>query len=124
VVPLLLNVLRKPAPVAPDDPYAETLLKPLRTGLRSHRYDWFNPAVMLLPWGACLVSVINPSWQLATVLAVAYAQLLVATDTQRLYQHAAPIVCIAAATALPISFAFVAIMGLWAIWNPWGRAWA
>lgn len=76
---------------------------------------------MLLPWGACLLAILNPSWQLLAVLAFGYAQLLVATDTVRLYQQAAPVVCIAAATALPISVGFAAV-SVAAIWNPWGGA--
>jgi hypothetical protein len=122
MVPLCVNAMREPAAIDPLDRHAETLTHPLRTGLKYHRGVWLDPRVMLLPWGACLVAAINPSWQLAAVLVASYAQLFVATDTVRLYQQAAPIVCIAAATALPISFAFVAIVGAVALWNPWGRA--
>ena len=122
IVPLLERLISKPPPVAPNDPLAETLTHPIRSSMKWHRGQWLDPRVMLLPWGACLLAVANPSAQLAAVVAVAYAQLLVATDSVRLYQQAAPIVCIAAATALPFSLPIVAVVAAAHLTHPWRRA--
>jgi hypothetical protein len=44
----------------------------------------------------------RPSWQLGAVLVVAYGQCLVATDTVRLYQWAAPVMILQ--LALPVAW--------------------
>jgi hypothetical protein len=59
-------------------------------------------AAWVLPWGAALLGLAHPSWQLAAVLALAYGQCAVATDTVRLYQWAAPVLLAAAVTGLPL----------------------
>ena len=55
-------------------------------------HGWIIPAI-ILALGA-------PSIQLAATLTAGYAQLLVATDTVRLYQWSAPVVAIAATSAV------------------------
>jgi hypothetical protein len=53
---------------------------------------------LVVPWGACLAGACTV--QTGAALALGYAQCLVATDRVRLYQWAAPVVCVAAAGAL------------------------
>jgi hypothetical protein len=50
-------------------------------------------------------------------VAVGYAQLLVATDSTRLYQASAPVVCIAAALVIPPEWAVAVLVAHWL--NPW-----
>ena len=64
-------------------------------------YDIISQAMSgLMATPALVVALAAPSWQLAAVLALAYGQLLIATDTVRLYQWAAPTVAIAATSAV------------------------
>ncbi len=122
LIPVLERLTSTPGRDAPGRPDAEVLTNPVRSAMKWHRGKWLDPRVMLLPWGACLLAVVNPSAQLTAVIAVAYAQLLVATDSVRLYQQAAPIVCIAAATALPLSFPLVAAVAIIHLTHPWRAA--
>ncbi len=122
LIPVLERLTSTPGRDAPGRPDAEVLTNPVHSAMKWHRGKWLDPRVMLLPWGACLLAVANPSWQLCAVVAVAYAQLLVATDSVRLYQQAAPIVCIAAATALPLSLPLVAVVAIVHLTHPWRAA--
>jgi hypothetical protein len=73
--------------------------------LASRKYHAGIPrAHYVLPWGASLVALANVSPQLAAVVAVAYAQCLVATDTVRLYMWSWPVVVAAAVHAVPLSW--------------------
>lgn len=64
-----------------------------------YRAGW--PAlVYVLPWGACLVGLAHMSPQLAVTLALAYGQLVVATDCVRLTQWGFPVLAVAAAGAV------------------------
>lgn len=81
-----------------------------------HRGQWTSPKVMLLPWGGCLAALVHPNpWLVGTVV-VAYLQVLIATDTVRLYQWAAPVVA-AAAVLLPVPLLPVLVLAHW--FNPW-----
>lgn len=115
-LPALRRLLWKPGATASNDPLRETLEKPLATGLAWHRGKWRDPFVMLLPWGACLAALAEPGGWLA-VAAIGYGQLLVATDSVRLYQNAAPVVCIAAAFAIPQEWAVAVLVAHW--FHPW-----
>jgi len=76
---------------------------PIRTALEYHAGRWRDGWLMVAPWGVCLAALYAPDWRLAVVLVVAYAQLLVATDTVRLYQHAAALpMAVAAAQIIPV----------------------
>jgi hypothetical protein len=68
---------------------------PWASALESHRAAplWHLSA----PWGLALVGLASGGVQLFATLAVAYGQLMVATDRVRLYQSAAPALCVAAA---------------------------
>lgn len=117
LAPALRRLLVAPGAIEEKDPYRETLEHPLRTGLKAHAGQWRDPVRMALPWGVCLVvlAMPHPFWVAAVVLG--YAQLVVATDTVRLYQQAAPVVAIAAASMLPIEWAVPLVLAHWL--NPW-----
>lgn len=81
---------------------------PIRAGIAAHR-NWRNALIMVAPWQVTLIALYQPTWQVVVALAVAYAQLLVATDTVRLVQHAAgPVMAAAAVTHLPTDWLLVA----------------
>ena len=66
---------------------------------------------MVAPWGVCLAGLVGSDWRLWLVLAVAYAQLLIATDSVRLYQHAAgPVLAVAAAQVVPVAWLPLAVV--------------
>jgi hypothetical protein len=118
LTPLLRRALVRPAGIDPRDVLAPTLKQPLATGLEYHRGKWRDPLAMLTPWGVCLIVLAAPTPWLLLALAVGYAQLLVATDTVRLYQQAAPAVCVSAAFLIPEAWAVPALLAHW--FNPWG----
>lgn len=60
-----------------------------------------QPHVFILPWGACLLSVLAPTWQLAAAVGLGAAQLLVATDRSRLLQWGAPVVIVVTLSVVP-----------------------
>jgi hypothetical protein len=75
----------------------------LREVVRSafkYRANWPR-GIYLLPWGALIVAGAHISPQLGVTLALAYGQMVVATDAVRLYQWAWPVVAVAAAGAVP-----------------------
>ena len=77
----------------------------------------------IAPWGAAALAVAAPTAQLVVTLVVAYAQSLIASDRVRLYQWAAPVVCLQASEAL-VSLAPVAIAAVVMLhWcNPFAEA--
>lgn len=58
-------------------------------------------AVYVLPWGACLLAVLAPSWQLAAAVGLGYAQMAIATDRARIYMAGAPVVVVTTLAAVP-----------------------
>jgi hypothetical protein len=89
---------------------------PLRASWKFHKGHLLDGAKFLAPWGGAVAGFAHLDWQLAAVLAAAYGQVVVATDTVRLYQWAAPVMCVAAATAVPT--AWLPLLVLATIWNP------
>lgn len=80
--------------------------------------------IYALPWGACLLCVLAPSWQLAAALALGYGQMLIATDRARLYMAMAPVVVVSALSVLPPEWWVVAV--LVTVVNPasdWSAPW-
>ena len=103
--------------IDPRDSLSWTLAHPLQAGRKGHAGKWRDPLTMLLPWGACLVVVMAaPSLWLLAALVLAYSQLLVATDSVRLYQQAAPVVCVSAALMIPEVWAVPVVLAHW--FNP------
>lgn len=88
---------------AGDDPagFGHQLAHPLRSAWQAHRNVWLDPYLMVLPWGALLLGVLAPSPQLAVALAAGYGQLVIATDSVRLYQWAWPVLALATVAAVP-----------------------
>lgn len=104
IVPAVVRLLNRPEidPVTAQPTLREVHDRPVRTALAAHRMQWRNAYFMVAPWGATLAALYRPSWQTVAVLVVAYAQLLVATDTVRLLHSAAgPAVAFAAAKNIP-----------------------
>lgn len=81
-----------------------------RKALNSPNLPWWrNGWVLVAPWGVCLAGLYRPSWAVVTALAAAYAQLVVATDTNRLLHTAAgPALALAAAGNIPTPWLLVA----------------
>lgn len=114
---VVLALVRRPGPDVLDERNAEILAHPLRTGIAWHLGPWLDPAMMLWPWGGALVALGCGDWRVAVVAVVAYAQTLVATDTVRLYQWAAPVVCVAAVGLVPLVWLPALVAAT--VWNPW-----
>ncbi len=102
IVPAILASLRTPGPdPLQDKHHAWILAHPIQASKKyHHRYLIDLNPTLLTPWGGAIAALGAPSLQLLVTLAAGYAQLAVATDTVRLYQWAAPTVCIAATTAV------------------------
>lgn len=84
---------------------------PIRTAIEAHKGRWRDAWLMVAPWGVCLLALHDPSWPLAACLVLAYAQLLVATDSVRLFQTAAgPSVALAAAAVIPTAWLLPAVV--------------
>ena len=84
---------------------------PVRTAWLAHQGRWRDGWLMVAPWGVCLVALVGLDWRVAVVIVVAYAQLLVATDTVRLVQVAAgPAVAAAAANVIPVEWIVPALI--------------
>jgi hypothetical protein len=83
---------------------------PVRSALAAHADRWRDGWLMVAPWGVCLAGLVGADWRLILILAVAYAQLLVATDTVRLLHHAAgPAMAAAAAQFVPVEWLLLAV---------------
>lgn len=95
----------------------EMLAHPLRWGLRSHRGRWVDPFLMVAPWGPLVLGLAAMSPQLAVALGLAYGQLAIATDSQRLYVWAWPV--LAAATVAVVPAAWMPLVALAIVVNPW-----
>ncbi len=117
ISPLIRKAFCKAGSDVLDQANADILSHPFRAGREWHLKQLVErDKILFAPWGAALICLAIPSWQLAAVLIIAYAQLIVATDTVRLYQWAAPIVCISAVTVLPIQYSLLIILATW--FNP------
>jgi hypothetical protein len=119
LAPLVRRLISTPGP---DPMGEESLLRhPLRAGTLSHMDRWFDARSMIAPWGAGVLAVlatdqrIIPMVVITTVLA--YAQLLFATGTVRLYQWAAPPVVLAAVGVIPAGWAVAVLLAH--LLNPW-----
>lgn len=118
LIPVALHAINPPnrSDILGDE---ETLSHPFRTGLAYHKEKWFSIQWMLLPLGVCIAGLIHPSIPLLVMIAVAYAQLFVATDTVRLYSWCFPLLILSAVLIIPIEYAALAIALHWL--NPFGR---
>jgi hypothetical protein len=123
VAPVVAAVFARRGP----DPMgqADVLSNPFMASRLYHVGRWFDPKLMATPWGMCLLALASTDHRLLPALlvsvALAYGQVLVATDTVRLYQWAAPPVIAATTTVLPARWAIAALVVH--LLNPWaGKA--
>jgi hypothetical protein len=115
--PLIRLLAFRRGAIDPRDALGWTLAHPFKAGRKGHAGKWRDPRLMLMPWGACLVVLAAaPSLWLVLALLAGYSQLLVATDTVRLYQTAAPVVCISAAVLIPEAWILPVLLAHW--FNP------
>lgn len=115
VAPAARALLAKPGPDVLDAENAWILRHPIEASKKYHKGLWLS-GVMIAPWGGALVGLAALDWRLGACLAVAYAQLLIATDTVRLYQWAAPLLCVAACAAVPV--VWLPVLVVVTVWNP------
>ena len=93
------------------------LQHPFKASQKYHANLWSDPLTMVTPWGAMIVGLGGLDAQLTAALALGYCQLLLATDSVRLYQWAAPVLALACVHVLPPwALPFVA---LGVVFNPW-----
>jgi len=99
LLPVCVRHLQRSGPdPVPPGPATEALEHPVRVSWEHHRK---LPAwAYVLPWGVLLAALVDPSAAVLVPLGLAYLQLVVATDTVRLYQWAAPALAVAAAPVL------------------------
>lgn len=101
----------------------EALVHPIRTSWTKRRtlgvegmQTW--GVVYVLPWGMALLALTGPlSWPLLVGLALAYAQLIPATDSVRLYQWAAPMMIVSSVSM--VSWHTVLLVAILHLANPW-----
>lgn len=88
--------------------------------LRGER--WTDGFALLLCWGAGMAALLVTDWTLQelVIIAVAYGQMLVAHDTVRMAQWAAPVVLPRAVAVIPGPWRLAAVVVTW--FNPWARA--
>lgn len=120
IVPAIIALARRPAESTGIAEWDRITDHPFRTALEYHAGRWRDARLMILPWGLCLVGLYALDWRLAIILGIAYAQLLIATDSVRLYQHiAGPALAFAAASLIPDPWVPLALVGhLFWIWKP------
>lgn len=117
LIPVAIRWLQKQGPDVSVVENDQCIAHPWRTGYQWHAHRLLEPQLMILPWGGLLAALGAVDWQLAATVAVAYAQLAVATDTVRLYQWAAPVVALAAVNAVPAEW--LPLVAAFTVWNPW-----
>lgn len=112
LIPVAVRALfTKPGPDPLGEQFQRIADHPFRTALEHRQGRWRDAWLMVAPWGIGVLALVDPSPQVLIVLAVAYAQLLIATDTVRLLHHAAgPVVCAAAVVHVPSEWLLLAVV--------------
>ena len=117
LVPVAVRALQKAGGDVLDAENAWILAHPFAASRKYHRGLWLDWSVMVAPWGGLLAGLAGFDLRLGAALAVGYGQTLMATDTVRLYQWAAPVMALACTQVLPSwALPFVAVSVLF---NPW-----
>ena len=116
LIPVAVRALQRPGNDVLDYENAWILAHPIRASKKYHAGQWLDPRVMLLPWGGMLAGLAAFDLRLTTAIALGYGQLLVATDSVRLYQWAAPVVAWACVQALP--FWALPLVAVSVVFNP------
>jgi hypothetical protein len=110
-VPVVIALVRKPGPDPLGPKFQHIADHPITTALEHHRGRWRDAWLLVAPWGVTVAALYGADWRLLVVLAVAHAQLLVATDTVRLVHHAAgPAMAVAAAQVIPTQWLLLAVV--------------
>lgn len=112
-VPLigLVAVRLFPVPrLIPPDPSEPWLAKPFAYALALRQHIGLDRGLYVTPWGAALLGLAVPTWQMAAAVLVAHAQLFVAVDTLRLTVWAAPVLVLGAAKIIPPAWWTLAIV--------------
>ena len=117
LIPVAVRLLFKRGGDVLDADNAWVLKHPFKASKQFHEDRWTDPLLMFTPWAGLILGLGAMSWQLAIALIVAYAQLLVATDSVRLYQWAAPVVCIACVQFVPGALLVFVVLSV--VFNPW-----
>lgn len=94
---------------APDDRSVQRFMQPLlkhpfKTAWAKRLEIGFEPLAYVFPWGGVVAGLALGGWQVWVTTAVAYGQMIAAQDTVRLYQWAAPVLCAAAVTVVPVDW--------------------
>lgn len=114
VVVVLTALIRHPGmdPVTAQNPVLRHVHDhPIRSAMEHHRGRWRDAWLMVAPWGVTLAALLDPSPALIVALIIAYAQLLVATDSVRLYQPVAgPLMALGAVTVIPDRWLLLAVV--------------
>ena len=120
LVPVGLRWLMRQGPDVLDEQNAWILAHPWKASQAFHKGAWLDPRLMIAPWAGLLAGLAALDARLGLAVAAGYAQLLVATDSVRLYQWAAPPLALATVHVLPAwALPFVALSILF---NPWKGA--
>lgn len=109
--PAVTSLFIKPGPDPLGPKFQDIADHPVRTALEAHADRWRDGWLMVAPWGVCLAALVGADWRLILILALAYSQLLIATDTVRLIHHAAgPAMAVAAANVIPAEWLLFAVV--------------
>ncbi len=106
LAPIAIAIVNRPAMDEVTDKAMGGVLRrvhdhPIRSAWEHHAGKWRDPR-MVTQWGACLAAFYTPTWRVVVPTAVAYAQLVVATDTYRLVHTAAgPVLAFYAVQVIP-----------------------
>jgi len=117
LLPVAIRALQRAGDDVLDEENLWILRHPIAASRKYHKGLWLNPRVMVTPWGGLLAGLAAMDLQLGAALATGYGQLLVATDSVRLYQWAAPVLAAATVHALP-AWA-LPLVALSVLVNPW-----
>jgi hypothetical protein len=117
LVPVAVRWLMRQGSDVLDAENAWILVHPIKASAKYHRGLWTDAGTMVAPWGGLVAAVAFLDARLEVALGLAYAQLLAATDSVRLYQWAAPVLAASCVAGLPSwALPFVA---LFVVFNPW-----
>jgi len=107
IAPALRHWRHRPVEDCLDDENAWILAHPFAAAAKYHRAipSW----AYILPWGALLVNAGSLDHRQIVVLVLAYAQILIATDTVRLYQWATPALVVGPLADIPTSWVWIVL---------------
>ena len=116
LLPVAARAVQRQGDDVLDSQNAWILAHPFKASQAFHLGQWSSWQIMVAPWATLVASVAGLTTQLIVALAAGYGQLLIATDSVRLYQWAAPVLALACVHMLP-SWA-LPLVALSIIFNP------